>query len=244
MENNNFFNQSYTSSEDTLVASRAFISQVFTYMSAALAITGVVAYLFGTSADLLGLLINFETGSKTALGWIVMFAPLGFVLLMGTMVEKLSTSAMLLAFIAFSVIMGMSMSYIFLIYTQGSIYTTFFVTSATFGVMAFVGYTTKTDLTKFGSILTMALFGIIIASLANMFMRSEGMQYIISIVGVLVFTGLTAYDTQKLKEIGAQVGTGSATATKMAIMGALSLYLDFINLFLMLLRLFGGRNNN
>jgi len=241
---NNYLNQGNSSIGSASQASAAFISQVFTYMAGALAVTGVIAYLFGTNLELVSLLRNPETGSNTILGWVVMLAPLAFILLMGAMMERLSASMMLVAFIAYSALMGMSLSYIFLIYTQASISTTFFVTAGTFGVMAFVGYTTKTDLTKFGKILMMALVGIIIASLVNWFIGSSGLQYIISIIGVLVFTGLTAYDTQKLKEIGAQVGTGSETASKLAMWGALSLYLDFINLFLLLLRLFGGRNND
>ncbi len=244
MENNSL-NQGYSSSGSSAQsASAAFISQVFTYMAGALAITGVVAFLFGTNLELVSLLRNPETGGNTMLGWIVMFAPLAFILLMGTMMKRLSAPMMLLAFAAYSVLMGMSMSYIFLMYTQAAISTTFFITAGTFGVMAFVGYTTKTDLTKFGSLLMMALVGIIIASVVNFFIGSSGLNYIISVLGVLIFTGLTAYDTQKLKEIGAQVGTGTQEASKMAMWGALSLYLDFINLFLFLLRLFGGRSND
>lgn len=243
MENNSY-NQGYSTSGSAAQASAAFISQVFTYMAGALAITGVVAYLFGTNLELLSMLRNPETGGNTILGWVVMFAPFGFILLMGAMMERLSASMMLLAFTAYSALMGMSLSYIFVMYTASSISTTFFVTAGTFAVMAFVGYTTKTDLTKFGKLLMMALVGIIIASVVNWFVGSSMLQFIVSIVGVLVFTGLTAYDTQKLKEIGAQVGTGSETASKLAMWGALSLYLDFINLFLLLLRLFGGRNND
>ena len=243
MENNSY-NQGYSTSGSSAQASAAFISQVFTYMSGALAVTGVIAYLFGTNLELVSLLRNPETGGNTILGWIVMFAPLAFILLMGAMMERLSASMMLVAFIAYSALMGMSLSYIFLIYTQAAISTTFFVTAGTFGVMAFVGYTTKTDLTKFGKLLMMALIGIVIASLVNFFIGSSGLNYLISILGVLIFTGLTAYDTQKLKEIGAQVGTGTDNASKLAMWGALSLYLDFINLFLFLLRLFGGRNSD
>jgi FtsH-binding integral membrane protein len=138
--------------------------------------------------------------------------------------------------------MGISLSYIFLIYSLGVIAKVFFITAALFATMAVVGYTTKTDLTKLGSILMMALVGLIIASLVNFFMKSERMDYIISCVGVLIFTGLIAYDTQKIKRIGAGVEYGTATAGKLAIMGATSLYLDFINLFLFLLRIFGRRD--
>jgi FtsH-binding integral membrane protein len=143
--------------------------------------------------------------------------------------------------VAFSAVMGMSLSYIFLLYTQSSIASVFLITSLTFAVMAVVGYTTQTDLTRFGSLLMMALIGLIIASVVNIFMESSMMEFIISAVGVLIFTGLIAYDTQKLKRIGAGVEYGSTEASKLAILGATSLYLDFINLFLHLLRLLGRR---
>jgi hypothetical protein len=173
-----------------------------------------------------------------------MLAPLGFVLLMSMGFQRLSPAIMTLLFIAFSVLMGMSLSFILLVYTGSSVFKTFAVTSAMFGVMAVLGYTTKTDLTKFGSILMMALFGVIIAMVVNMFMHSSMMEYIISVLGVLIFTGLTAYDVQKLKRIGAGitgVNAQDANVRKMSILGALTLYLDFINLFLFLLRFLGDR---
>lgn len=238
------FDQYQTVGSPAKSASAAFISQVFTYMAGALVVSGVVAFLFGTNAELFSMLRNPETGGRTILGWVVMFAPLGFVLLMGAMLQRLSVAMMLLSFAVFSILMGMSLSYIFYVYTQDAISTTFFVTAGTFAFMAFIGYTTKTDLTKFGSLLMMALFGIVLASIVNWFIGSDSLNYIISVVGVLVFVGLIAYDTQKLKNLGAQVGTGTAMATKLAIWGALDLYLDFINLFLFLLRLFGGRSND
>ena len=220
---------------------QTFISNVFTYMFAALAITGVIAYWFGTNVSLLSLLINMETGGMTIFGWVVMLAPLGFVLLMNRGIERYSSLVLLLMFIAFSILMGMSMSFIFLVYTGGSIVSTFGITALTFGTMAVVGYTTKTDLTKFGSILMMGLIGIIIAMVINWFLQSPRMDWIISGIGVLIFTGLTAYDVQKLKRIGAGAEYGSENTNKLAIMGALSLYLDFINLFLFLLRFMGDR---
>jgi FtsH-binding integral membrane protein len=212
-------------------------------MTMALVISGVMAWWFGNDMDKLQYLINFETGSNTILGWVVMFAPLGLVFVMSGLVNKMSSTMLLATFLIFSMVMGISFSYIFLIYSVGSIVNVFFITSAVFGVMAVAGYTTKTDLTKLGSILMIGLIGIIIASVVNMFLGSSTMDYIISIIGVVVFTGLTAYDVQKLKGMGEQVATGTETAQKMALMGALSLYLDFINLFLMLLRLFGGRKD-
>jgi FtsH-binding integral membrane protein len=157
--------------------------------------------------------------------------------------QRMSSTVMLLLFLAYSIVMGMSLSFIFIAYTHGSIFQTFGIAALTFGVMAVMGYTTKTDLTKFGSILIMALVGIIIASLVNMFLHSSQMDYIISFIGVLIFTGLTAYDVQKLKRIGAGVEMGTDDTTKLAIFGALTLYLDFINLFLFLLRFFGNRKS-
>jgi len=220
---------------------QSFISNVFTYMFAALAITGVIAYWFGSSATLLSYLVNLETGGMTGLGIFVAFAPLAFVLVMSFAFNRLSSLILLLLFIAYSALMGMSLSFIFLIYTSASIVNTFAVTSVTFGIMALVGYTTKTDLTKFGSILFMGLIGIIVAMVINWFIGSETMEMIISMLGVLIFTGLTAYDVQKLKRIGAGVEYGSETTNKLAILGALNLYLDFINLFLFLLRFMGNR---
>ena len=219
-----------------------FISSVFSWMGAGLGITAVVAYMFGTDLSYFSLLVN-ETGGMTGLGYIVMFAPLVFVLLMSFAFNKLSSTALLGLYLLYSVVMGMSLSFIFWAYTMSSVFQVFAITAGMFGVMALVGYTTNTDLTKFGSIMMMALIGIIIASLVNMFMRSGALDYMISIIGVLVFTGLTAYDVQKLKRIGAGVEYGTEAAGKLAIMGALTLYLDFINLFLMLLRLFGNRKS-
>jgi FtsH-binding integral membrane protein len=222
--------------------SKTFLANVFSYMFAALAISGVMAWWFSSSAEMISLLYNLETGGHTPLGWIVMFAPFAFILLMNFGMNKLSSAILVVLFIAFSAIMGMSLSYIFLIYTSGSIFSVFLITSLTFGVMAVVGYTTNTDLTKFGGILMMLLIGLVIAMVVNMFMQSSGLDYIISIVGVLIFTGLIAYETQQLKRIGSGVQYGSEAASKLAIMGAMSLYLSFINLFLFLLRLLGDRN--
>ena len=213
-------------------------------MTLALAVTAVTAYWFcHIDSELIGSLVDLKTGGLSVLGWIVMLAPLGFVLLMSMGFQRLSPAIMTLLFIAFSVLMGMSLSFILLVYTGSSVFKTFAVTSAMFGVMAVLGYTTKTDLTKFGSILMMALFGVIIAMVVNMFMHSSTMDYIISVLGVLIFTGLTAYDVQKLKRIGAGIGVDvqNPDVKKMSILGALTLYLDFINLFLFLLRFLGNR---
>ena len=236
---NNFTQDQY----ESVSVSRTFVASVFSWMFAALAITAVFAYYFSTSETFLNLMFTSSAGrvGMSTLGWVIMFAPLGFVLLMSFGYNRLSGTALTVLFIIYSIIMGMSLSFIFLVYSLGSIYITFAITAGTFGVMAVLGYTTKIDLTKFGSIMLMGLIGIIIASLVNFFIHSEMMSYIISVIGVLVFTGLTAYDVQKIKRIGASIELGSESAKKMAIMGALTLYLDFINLFLFLLRLFGGR---
>lgn len=244
MENDNFIKSPIEQAapfSGTMV--KTFMSNVFSYMASALAITGIIAFWFGTDLELAGMLYNVVDGVQrpNMFGYIVMLLPLGFVLLMSFGFQKLSSMAMVILFIIYSAIMGVSLSTIFLVYSLGSIFTTFFITAGTFGVMAFLGYTTKTDLTKFGSILMMGLIGIIIASVVNMFMGSETMDYIISILGVLIFTGLTAYDVQKLKRIGSGVEYGTDETNKLAIMGALNLYLDFVNLFLFLLRFLGDR---
>jgi FtsH-binding integral membrane protein len=177
------------------------------------------------------------------LGWVVMLAPLGFVLLMSFAFNRLSYATLIILFITYAALVGISMSFILLAYTLSSVFLTFAITAGMFGTMAVVGYTTKTDLTSFGKIMMMGLVGIIIATIVNMFMQSSMLHYIISYVGVAVFTGLTAYDVQKLKMIGEGTTYGEENTKKLSILGALTLYLDFINLFLMLLRLFGDRRN-
>ncbi len=219
---------------------RSFMAGVFTWMFIALAITAAVSYYVALTPAIMQLMVT--TTGLSLFGWIVMLAPIGFVLLMSFRFQKLSAMTLTLLFVVYSLLVGLSLSFIFLAYTMGSIATTFVVTSLTFGVMAIAGYTTKTDLTKFGSILMMALVGIIIASVVNFFLKSDSMQYVISFIGVLVFTGLTAYDVQKLKKMGAEMTAGQESTRKYTIMGALSLYLDFINLFLFLLRFLGRRN--
>ncbi len=239
METNNF---NYVQSEqETSAISRTFMASVFSWMFAALAITSVVAYYFAHDSTLFSTLVNVTLGKLTTLGYVVMFAPLAFILVISFGFNRLSYPILLLLFLLFSGVMGMSLSFIFQQYTSGSIYGTFAAASGMFGLMAVVGYTTKTDLTKFGSIMMMGLVGIIIASVINWFLQSDSMSYIISFIGVLVFTGLTAYDVQKLKRIGAGVEYGTEVASKLVIMGALNLYMDFLNLFLFLLRIFGDR---
>jgi len=225
-------------------AASAFMSKVFSYMFLALIVTGVTAWVIGSSEELFSHLVTMKNGraSHTMLGWIVMLAPIGVVLYMATRMEKSSVATLQFAFFLFSVLFGASISYIFVVYAMGHIALTFFISAATFGIMAVVGYTTSTDLSKMGSILYMALFGLMIAVVANWFMQSPAMSYYISGAGVLIFTGLAAWDTQKLKNIALTVGAESETAKKAIIMGALTLYLDFINLFLFMLRFMGGRD--
>jgi FtsH-binding integral membrane protein len=175
-----------------------------------------------------------------------MLAPIGFVMLMSFGYARLSAPAITALFLIYSAINGISFSFILLAYTAGSVIGCFASAAAMFGIMAVMGYTTQKDLTGFGRILTMGLIGILVAMLINYFMKSSSLDYIISIIGVMVFTGLTAYDVQKLKRIGAGIefdGTAAAETRKLAVTGGLSLYLDFVNIFLFMLRLFGGRRN-
>lgn len=236
----NQFGQTFSGDVQSQSLAKTFMSAVFGWMFLALGITALTAYLFASSPSLLSLL-RTENG-LSILGWIVMIAPFGFVMLISMRFQKMSRVNLSLMFFIFAILMGMSLSFVLLIYTAASVFSTFVVTSGTFGLMAIVGYTTNTDLTKFGSILFMALIGIILASVVNFFMHSGTLEYIISIAGVLIFTGLTAYDVQKLKRLGMGLGEyAGESKDKLAIMGALTLYLDFINLFLFLLRFLGNR---
>jgi FtsH-binding integral membrane protein len=238
----NFINQqdqTQTFKGDATIV-KNFMSNVFSWMGIAMAITALTAYFFANDASLMRLLVS-ETGGMSILGWVVMLAPLGLVLWLSRGFQRMSYGTLVIIFGIFSILMGMSLSFILLAYTGASVAQTFVTTAMMFGIMAIVGFTTKTDLTKFGSILIMALIGIIIASIINMFLGSGMMDYIISFIGVLIFTGLIAYDVQKLKRIGSGLMYQNQDANKLAIMGALSLYLDFINLFLFLLRFMGNR---
>lgn len=225
---------------------KSFMANVFLWMFAALAISALLAYLFSSSPQLLSYLIDAESGKLSLLGWGVMLAPIGFVMLMSLGYARLSATAITALFLAYAAINGISFSFILLAYTASSVIGCFLSAAAMFGIMAVMGYTTQKDLTGFGRILTMGLIGIVVAMRINMFMKSPMMDYVISIIGVMIFTGLTAYDVQKLKRIGAGIefeGTAAAGVRKLAVLGALSLYLDFINIFLFLLRLFGGRRD-
>jgi FtsH-binding integral membrane protein len=208
---------------------RSYMLQVYNYMGLGLAITGAVAFLVAATPAL------YVPIFTSPLKWVVMLAPLGFVFFLGARINHMSVSAAQLTFWVFAAVMGLSMASIFLVFTGASIARVFFITAATFGAMSLYGYTTKRDLSGWGSFLFMGLIGIIIASLVNLFVGSSAVQFAVSVIGVLVFT---AYDTQRIKEMYYEMDAADV-ATRKAIMGALSLYLSFINLFMMLLQLFG-----
>jgi hypothetical protein len=218
---------------DIDVGLRDYMLRIYNYMASALALTGIVAYVFAQSGMYMAI-------AHTPLIWVVMLAPLGLVMLLSFGINRLSATAAQAIFWIYAGLMGISLASVFLVFTGASVARVFFITAGTFAAMSFYGYTTRRDLSQFGSFLFMGLIGIVIASLVNIFIGSTALQFAISVIGVLVFTGLTAYDTQAIKETYYE-GAGHEIATKTAIMGALRLYLDFINLFLMLLRLFGDR---
>ena len=215
------------------VGLRQYMLRVYNYMATGLALTGTVAVLAVYS----GL---YQAIYTTPLFWVVLLAPLGLVLLLGFRVQKMSLGAVQVTFWSYAALIGLSLAGIFLVYTGASIARVFFITGATFAAMSLYGYTTRADLTRFGSFLFMGLIGIIIASLVNIFIASSALQFAISVIGVVVFVGLTAYDTQRIKEIYRE-GEDEVVAGKKAVMGALQLYLDFINLFVLMLQLFGDR---
>jgi FtsH-binding integral membrane protein len=212
------------------------MQRVYGYMAGGLALTGIVAY----AAAAFGL---YQAIAATPLIWLVLLAPLGFVLALSFGIQRMAVGTAMLLFWLYAAVMGLSLGGIFLVFTGESIARVFFITAATFGAMSLYGYTTRSDLSRFGSFLMMGLIGIVIASLVNIFIGSSALQFAISIVGVIVFVGLTAYDTQRIREIYLQSDTGEI-AGKKAILGALALYLDFINLFMILLQLFGHRRDN
>jgi len=219
----------------TTSAFATLMRKVYVWMALALVITGLSAYYVANSGFIFTLLNN------QALFWGLIIAELALVIGLSAAINKLSLTMATLMFVLYSVINGVTMSSIFLIYTQESITQVFLITAGTFGAMAFIGYTTKKDLTSIGKYLLMALIGLIIATLVNLFFKSSGMSMVISYVGVLIFVGLTAYDSQKIKEMCQSIEYADESAQKLALLGALTLYLDFINLFLYLLRIFGKR---
>jgi hypothetical protein len=217
------------------VGLREYMLRVYNYMASGLALTGIVAYVAAFS--------GFYTSiAHTPLIWLIILAPLGLVMLMSFGVNRMSASTLQLVFWGYSALMGLSMAVLFLAFTGASIARVFFITAGTFAAMSLYGYTTRRDLAQFGSFLFMGLIGIIIASVVNMFIGSTALQFAVSVIGVIVFTGLTAWDTQQIKEMYYE-GDGAEIAGKKAIMGALRLYLDFINLFMMLMQLMGTRRD-
>ncbi|WP_406872991.1 Bax inhibitor-1/YccA family protein [Aminobacter sp. P9b] len=232
---------------------RAYMLKVYNLMALGLAITGLAAFgtmMLATTNDPATAVATMGNGKMlTSLGvalygsplkWVVMLAPLGMVFFLSARIQSMTTSGAQTAFWVFAGLMGLSLSSIFLVYTSASIVQTFFVTAAAFGALSLFGYTTKRDLTAMGSFLIMGVFGILIAMVVNIFLQSSALQFAISAIGVLVFSGLTAYDTQKIKEMYFD-GDDALVSGRKAIMGALTLYLDFINLFSFLLSFLGNR---
>jgi len=218
------------------VGLRNYMLRIYNYMASALALTGIVAYLFA------GYLETNRALVHSPVMWLIILAPFGLVMLLSFGINRLSAAAAQGVFWLYAGLMGLSLSTIFLVYTGESIFRVFFITAGTFAAMSLYGYTTKRDLTQMGSFLFMGLIGIVIASLVNMFLQNGMMQWIIAVIGVIVFVGLTAYDTQTIKEMYYE-GDGSEIAGKKAVMGALRLYLDFVNLFMILIQLLGVRRD-
>ena len=225
---------------------RTYMLKVYNYMTTGLVLTGFIAYFFGKASVAAftpnGVILTSlgQALFNSGLSWIIMLAPLGFVFYLSARINKMSVSSAQITFWLFASIMGLSLASVFVQFTGTSIARVFFITAGTFAAMSLYGYTTKRDLTKLGGFLFMGLIGIIIASIVNIFVQSGPMAFIISIIGVLVFVGLTAYDTQTIKNMY-YAGDSDSVGSKKALMGALRLYLDFINLFILLLQLFGQR---
>ncbi len=214
---------------------RAYMVSVFNYMAIAFGITGIVAYLVSSSPAIMHAIYS------TPLQWVVVFAPLLFTFYFAAKVYTFSLDTAKILFWLFAGLMGLSLSWIFVAYTGTSIARVFFISSSMFGLMALYGNSTKKDLTKIGSFLMMGVIGIIIASLVNLFLKSTALHFAVSLIAVVIFTGLTAYDVQRIKDIYSRLGSDAETTGKVAIMGALTLYFDFINIFISLLNLFGER---
>jgi uncharacterized protein len=218
-------------------ALRDYMVKVYQYMSIALAISGLVAFMVASSPALMQAIFG------TPLAFVVMLAPLGFVIFFGFKLKSISAEKAKSFLWIYSALMGLSLATVFAVYTATSITRVFLITASTFGAMSIYGYTTKKDLTSFGSFLIMGLIGIMIASIINIFLKSSGLDFAISLLGVFIFIGLTAYDTQRIKQTYYHFAGNDEMVSKMAVMGALNLYMDFINLFIMLLRFFGERKN-
>jgi FtsH-binding integral membrane protein len=249
MDNNNSYDWAQKSvfvQPQTGVVAKKFFANVFLWMFVALSLSSLAAYYMASTPEMMSYLINQETGKMGMLGWVAMLAPLGLVLLMSAGLNKLSFGALVGVFILYSVLTGVSLSFILLTYTGGSVLSCFLGATGIFGIMAVLGYTTDIDLSKFGPILMIGVVGLIIASVINMFIQSANFSLFMAFIGIAIFTALTAYDVQKLKRIGEGLEANGAQmldadTKKLAIMGALSLYLDFLNIFIYLLRIFGDR---
>ena len=221
---------------------KTFFRSVYTYMFAALAISGLIAFRVGNDPELFISYFISATGGFNPLFYVVMFAPIGLTFVIQWGYNKLSMLSLTMLFVLYSGLMGLMLSSIFLVYDIQSIANTFFVTAGAFGGMAILGYTTNTDLSKFGSLLYMVFIGMFIASIVNIFIGSDSMGFIIACLGVFVFTGLTAYHMQELKKLAQNAQLNDEQKNKMALIGGLTLYILFINLFLSLLRIMGGRD--
>lgn len=235
-ENKTVIRHSRGGAAQTDIGLRSYMQSVFNLMAMGLGLTGLVAFAVAQSPELVHMLY------MTPLKWVVLLAPLGLVFYLGFSIQRLSQATAQLLFWVYSGLMGLSLGTIFLLYTSQSITRVFFITASMFLAMSLYGYTTKKDLTSMGSFMIMGLIGIVIAGLVNIFLQSSAMQFVISVLGVVIFTGLTAYDVQRIKDMYYESAAGEALG-KVAIMGALTLYLDFINLFMALLRLFGDRRD-
>lgn len=238
VERTNQYGQPTTATKERDEGLRSYMLKVYNYMASGVLLTGIVAMVFG------GMMQNnpelAQTLFASPMRWVLMLAPFAFIMVMSFGVNKLSSGALQMIFWAFAATMGVSMSWIFLVYTDASVARTFFITAASFGALSLFGYTTKKDLSPIGTFLMMGLFGLIIASVVNIFFPSPMMHFIINVAGVLIFAGLTAYDTQRIKHSYYMYGSSEMMA-KGAIMGAVNLYLDFVNMFMFLLQLLGNR---
>ena len=222
------------------VGLRSYMLSVYNYMASGVLLTGIIALLFANSS-LINYLIDPVTGKATLFFWVALFAPVGLVFWLSFGIQRMSASTAQMIFWAYAALIGVQFSSLFLVYTGASIAQAFFATSAAFLGLSLYGYTTKRDLSGFGTFLIMGVVGLFVAMLINMFLRSPAMNLAISAIGVLIFAGLTAYDTQKIKSIYFSVAGHGEAVAKTAVMGALNLYIDFINMFLFILRFMGNR---
>lgn len=218
---------------------KSFFANVYAYMFLGLLVSGAVSWYLASSGLFIEWFINYETGSISPLFYVVMFSPLAFVFLIQAKYQSFSVKTLVLLFVVFSTLMGASISSIFFVYSIGSISSTFFITAGAFGAMALLGYTTSVDLSRMGSLLYMVFIGIFIAGIVNIFMKSEALGYWISFIGVFVFTGLTAWEMQRLKAVAMEPSLSEEERKKHSLIGGMSLYILFVNLFLSLLRLLG-----